>query len=880
MMFFPAGAQESKIQKIVLPKIIFNKNTYSDSDTIIITITDKKANTNLKIKDQLKFLLSSSKYPKGVLLTATEIEPNSGTFRFSLKATNIASKDGIISASLTGSFSEIKTTANIVFISKPETKIIPESITEKKEIRKEEPVKVPTKKTTTPVKKLVQPVKKTADFIKKIKEKESYFRKMLDSIDGKDKYVLKKDSDDFKKILEIRNEIEKEHTTFVYKTLTEPIEPTVVKVITKFTELQKPTKTPSTKIDSKIYDLIRTQDKPQYAISKLLEVENGKTRLLVELNNDNAEFLNKVNDSGWIEWQVGNQFQLSIPIDEIENLSDMDSVSNVRPLTSPLQHSRVVSEGVEMIKADLVQESGISGRDVRIAILDLAFDAENPEISENVAEKKSFRKSFGRLVPVIGTGQEYVHGTAVAEIITDVAPDVKLYLYTIGTEIEFVQAIDYALSKDVDIIEMSAGWLNYPTDGSSSMTRKLEDVVSRGKIVVLSSGNYAQSHWEGRFVDQNNNGWHEFIGQDEGLTLEVTEEGFPIIVYLLWNSQDDFDVILTDSHGQTVDESTNRNLDSGYRVETIQFLPESTGTYHVGISKSSSGGSNTELEIFSPTHLFEYSVSSSSVGVPTDAEGAIVTGAIYYVDSSLEPFSSRGPANNGRSVPNLVGPDGVSTLAYGEGFPFYGTSAAAPYVAGVAALVMEEDSTISPAQIARKIQDHAARNLLSVGANYNMVGNGRVDASFIIESHDTRGVIPDRSAGSGATQGSIDNGLQRVQPEDELEIKKMDIPKKDALTVKKIQKEKLVIPGWIKTQASWWHSGVISDNDFINSIEYLIKNEIISIPNLPESGQKTKSEIPYWIKKNAKWWSDGLITDNDFAKGIEFLIQSGIIALR
>ena len=35
--------------------------------------------------------------------------------------------------------------------------------------------------------------------------------------------------------------------------------------------------------------------------------------------------------------------------------------------------------------------------------------------------------------------------------------------------------------------------------------------------------------------------------------------------------------------------------------------------------------------------------------------------------------------------------------------------------------------------------------------------------------------------------------------------------------------------------------------------------------------------IPGWIKNNADWWSKGLITEDDFVKGIEFLVKNGII---
>ena len=35
--------------------------------------------------------------------------------------------------------------------------------------------------------------------------------------------------------------------------------------------------------------------------------------------------------------------------------------------------------------------------------------------------------------------------------------------------------------------------------------------------------------------------------------------------------------------------------------------------------------------------------------------------------------------------------------------------------------------------------------------------------------------------------------------------------------------------------------------------------------------------IPEWIKNNASWWSQNLISDDDFLKGIQYLIQQGII---
>jgi hypothetical protein len=37
------------------------------------------------------------------------------------------------------------------------------------------------------------------------------------------------------------------------------------------------------------------------------------------------------------------------------------------------------------------------------------------------------------------------------------------------------------------------------------------------------------------------------------------------------------------------------------------------------------------------------------------------------------------------------------------------------------------------------------------------------------------------------------------------------------------------------------------------------------------------SKIPPWVKNNAKYWSDGSITDDEFVQSIQYLIANGII---
>ncbi|WP_316505837.1 lamin tail domain-containing protein [Nitrosopumilus sp.] len=90
------------------------------------------------------------------------------------------------------------------------------------------------------------------------------------------------------------------------------------------------------------------------------------------------------------------------------------------------------------------------------------------------------------------------------------------------------------------------------------------------------------------------------------------------------------------------------------------------------------------------------------------------------------------------------------------------------------------------------------------------------------------------------------------------------------------------IPGWIKTNAGWWANDEIDDNTFVSGIQYLIKEKIISVSSSSSStsDNNTTNEIPGWIKNNADWWSQEMISDEDFIKGIEFLVENGIITVQ
>ena len=86
------------------------------------------------------------------------------------------------------------------------------------------------------------------------------------------------------------------------------------------------------------------------------------------------------------------------------------------------------------------------------------------------------------------------------------------------------------------------------------------------------------------------------------------------------------------------------------------------------------------------------------------------------------------------------------------------------------------------------------------------------------------------------------------------------------------------IPEWIKNSAGWWAEDKITDIEFIASLQFLIKNNIIMIEDVQRI-ESNSTVLPVWIKNNAEWWAEDKITDQDFLSGIYYMIENGIIII-
>jgi hypothetical protein len=86
------------------------------------------------------------------------------------------------------------------------------------------------------------------------------------------------------------------------------------------------------------------------------------------------------------------------------------------------------------------------------------------------------------------------------------------------------------------------------------------------------------------------------------------------------------------------------------------------------------------------------------------------------------------------------------------------------------------------------------------------------------------------------------------------------------------------IPTWVKNNAAWWAEGAISESDFVKGIQFLIKENVLTVPQTSVSGEKSNG-VPGWVKNNAAWWSEGIISDTEFINAIQHLIKTGVISV-
>ena len=359
-------------------------------------------------------------------------------------------------------------------------------------------------------------------------------------------------------------------------------------------------------------------------------------------------------------------------------------------------------------------------------------------------------------------------GRALAQIIHDIAPGAELSFHTfIGGEgkdsvntndSSYAEAVNSLVESGVDIIVDDAQFSTAIfQDGKAAQA--VEKAVSKGVVYVPAAGNNGNISYESEFrpgesfsIEDLAFEAHDFDpGNNVDLfqDIQVSKEGTVINPLLSWdepvdNATSAYEMFLLSSpelpnEDNIVSVSTIPNeaaLDDPLRE--LSYAPQEDEELYLLIAKqtdSESTNSSNQIKWISTangadrTTDYEYideDAINNTVFGSANAEGGITVGATD-VDNPLQPreyssqggspilFDSEGNRLNEpivRDKPNVFAIDGVSTAFDTETQfnPFNGTSAAAPHVAGIVALMLERAGgadNLSPEEIRTILQNTA-----------------------------------------------------------------------------------------------------------------------------------------------------------------------------
>ena len=393
---------------------------------------------------------------------------------------------------------------------------------------------------------------------------------------------------------------------------------------------------------------------------------------------------------GRIEVDAGGRLQAMVPAGAqaaLDRSGDIEVIAGEAFV--PLQVGTTFSPAVQSMGIDRWRAAGFTGHRVKVAILDTGFEGYQ-DVLGAALPRQAITRSF-RADGRIGGSD---HGRRAAEVVASIAPDATLYLVNFSTVTELNAAVDYLVQERVDIVSFSLGYVhNGFGDGGGAVTEAVRRGTAAGQAWAVASGNWAQQHWSGAYLDGNRDALHEF-GPGVQSNAHAFAQGDLITVSLRWDEPpgkacSDYDLELRGPDGSLIRASRSIQSCQQDPIESIQVLATQTGTYSVRIPGPVGGGPGRRLDLLvvgSPDRGFplETSVPAGSLAAPADNGTVIAVGALAASLRSEAPYSSRGPTTDGRRKPEVLAP-----AAGPVGEVFSGTSAAAPHVAGALALMQQ-----------------------------------------------------------------------------------------------------------------------------------------------------------------------------------------------
>ena len=381
---------------------------------------------------------------------------------------------------------------------------------------------------------------------------------------------------------------------------------------------------------------------------------------------------------------------------------------------------------------------GITGAGVKVGVLSDSVDF-LPQV-----------QAAGNLPPDVvvlpgqsGLGQGNTgEGTAILEIVHAMAPGAKLFFATAFTsESSFADNIRKLRAAGCDIIVDDVFYFDESPFQDGILAKAVNDVTQSGALYFSSAGN------GGNFDDGTSGVWEGDFKDGHTLTVlpggNVHDFGNGVVgnrvaapgaaVALFWSdpagaSSNDYDLFVLDNTLSTVLEAST-DVQNGTQDPFEIVGPPSNPNERVVIVRNS--GAQTRalfldtlgglLALATPGENHGHSAAADAMAVGAvdvaEANGGAFTGG---QNEPAELFSSDGlrrmffksdgapytpgrllfQQNGGqvRNKPDISAADGVSVSTPGFN-PFFGTSAAAPHAAAIAALTKSANKTLSASQI-------------------------------------------------------------------------------------------------------------------------------------------------------------------------------------
>ena len=414
--------------------------------------------------------------------------------------------------------------------------------------------------------------------------------------------------------------------------------------------------------------------------------------------------------------------------------------------------------------AEFIATTGKTGAGVTIGMMSddvtsLAIIQSRGELPQHIAVLTPAAQSH----PLPPTDE----GTMLLEESHAMAPGATLLFCAPQTDVEYVSCLAALIGAGASVV---ADDLEYPGEdvmsAESALAQGVSAVLTQNPNVLLFSagGNENESYWQGPYAPRRLstpltcrvNGQADVYAQTfngslyEELTLYDTLRA-PI--YLQWadpfgQSISNFDLYVMDQNQQVLQCIPGA---AGRDVFDLDADPKlASGRFHlvIGTPGTEFAGKFLKLFVYGNGAAVLGSAAPGGIGSPQKLLPRVATiGAVYGGDGVgdlIEPYSATGPVDlefpspQSLQAPALVAPDAVNVDAAGTYFTtgpgqlFYGTSAATPNAAAVAALLRAAFPTLSAARILGALQSGAVA--LSETTPNGVFGYGRVDALGALQS--------------------------------------------------------------------------------------------------------------------------------------------------